>query len=509
MKKLLLSAAIFAGVFSAQAQLAPNSVAPNFTVTAYQTWLSTAGQNGNGTYTLYDYLDQGYTVILDVSATWCGPCWNYHLGGALDDVYINHGPAGYPGVSASTTDDVMVIWVEGDGATADATMLDGSGSIGNWIQPNATLGQIQFPMANPVSATATQINNDYDIAFYPTVYKICPNRIVTELGQASAATIYSSVGSCPAPASASADVAMLSFGGESEICPGEYTPIVTIQNNGTTPLTNATVNVTLNGSTVATGTYTGNLATYGTATVTCSTIASFSGGNLVATVTSTGDNNAANGTVSKTVTVNNNPAQATTNVIKIDVTTDQYASETTWELVNASGTVVASGGPWSNLQAAGQTVRPTVTVTSLLPNQCYKFTIYDSYGDGICCQYGSGAYTVKDANNNVLFSGGSFTDQDGGMLKTGVLSVDELNTIGLNVFPNPATDAVNVVFEANSADYTVSLTDLTGRVVATEMINNANGTQTLTFETANISKGSYIVVISSNGLKTTKNVVVK
>ena len=172
MKKLILSAAILASAFGSQAQLAPGSVAPDFTVTAYQSWLSTAGLNGNGTYNLYDYLDAGYTVILDVSATWCGPCWNYHLGGALDDVYINHGPAGHPGVSANTTDDVMVIWIEGDGATADATMLDGSGAIGNWIEPNATLGQIQFPMANPVSATATQINNDYNIAFYPTVYKI-------------------------------------------------------------------------------------------------------------------------------------------------------------------------------------------------------------------------------------------------------------------------------------------------------------------------------------------------
>jgi hypothetical protein len=509
MKKLLLSAAIFAGVFSAQAQLAPNSVAPNFTVTAYQSWLSTAGQNGNGTYTLYDYLDAGYTVILDVSATWCGPCWNYHLGGALDDVYINHGPAGYPGVAAGTTDDVMVIWIEGDGATADATMLDGSGAIGNWVQPNATLGQIQFPMANPVSATATQINNNYDIAFYPTVYKICPNRIVTELGQASATTIYNSVGSCPAPASEASDASMLSFGGVSEVCPGEYTPVVTIQNNGTTNLTNATVTVTQNGTTVSTGTFTGNLATYATANVTCSTISSFNGGTLIATVSTTGDNNSANGSASKVVSINNNPAQAPTNVIKIDITTDQYGAETTWELTNAAGSVVAQGGPWSNLSAAGQTVRPTVTVTTLQPNQCYNFKIYDSYGDGICCQYGNGAYSVEDANGAVLLSGGTFTSESGGMIKTGVLSLDELNTIALNVFPNPATDEVNVSFEASNADYSISLMDLQGRIVNTQSFSNLSGTQLISIETESVSKGSYIVVVSSNGVKTTKNVVIK
>ena len=506
MKKLLLSAAIFAGVFSAQAQLAPNSVAPNFTVTAYQSWLSTAGQNGNGTYTLYDYLDAGYTVILDVSATWCGPCWNYHLGGALDDVYINHGPAGYPGVSASTTDDVMVIWVEGDGATADATMLDGSGAIGNWIQPNATLGQIQFPMANPVSATATQINNDYDIAFYPTVYKICPNRIVTELGQASATTIYTSVGSCPAPASQSVDVSALSYKGDLVHCEGSYTPKVQIQNMGTSALTSATITVTQGGTTVSTGTYSGNLATYGVATVNCTPIANFTGGALAVTVTTTGDAAAANNAVNANIA---SAVNAASQVVTVDITTDQYASETTWKIKNPSGTVVASGGgSWTDLGAAGTTARPQATA-NLQPNTCYTFEILDSFGDGICCAYGNGVYTVKDATGAILATGGEFADIEVKSFKTGVLSLDELNTIALNVFPNPATDEVNVSFEASNADYSISLMDLQGRIVNTQSFSNLSGTQLISIETESVSKGSYIVVVSSNGVKTTKNVVIK
>lgn len=508
MKKLLLSISLLISALGAQAQLVPGSIAPDFTVSAYQPWLSTAGMNNNGTYNLYDYLDAGYTVILDVSATWCGPCWNYHLTGALEDAYAAHGPSGALGVSANTTDDLMVIWIEGDGATADATMLDGSGTIGNWINPN-NVGQVQFPMANPASASANTINNDFNIGYFPTIYKICPNRVVSEIGQATATEIYASIASCPPPASTPADVACLSFNGVTEICPGDYTPKVTIQNSGTANMTSATVTVQVGGVTVSTGTYTGNLATYGIAQVTCSTISGFTGGTLNITVTTAGDANAANGTINQAITVNNNPATAATNMIKVDITTDRYGAETTWELTSASGAVIASGGPWANLTANGQTIRPTVNVNGLMANQCYKFTIYDSYGDGICCDYGTGSFSVKDVNNTVLLSGGTFTTEESGLIKTGIAGIDETIITLFNVYPNPATDLVNISFEGENTDYSISLMDIQGRVISSREIANASGEQVVSFSTENVAKGSYIVTVTSNGAITTKNVVIK
>lgn len=65
MKKALLTASaavLLSGAVSAQ--LPDNSVCPDFT-----------GTDLNGvSHHLYAYLDSGYTVFLDVSATWCGPC---------------------------------------------------------------------------------------------------------------------------------------------------------------------------------------------------------------------------------------------------------------------------------------------------------------------------------------------------------------------------------------------------------------------------------------------------
>ena len=507
MKKLLLSAFVLASTsFSSNAQLADGSIAQDFTVTAYQSWLSTSGMNNNGTYNLYDYLDAGYTVILDVSATWCGPCWNHHLTGALDDLYINHGPAGQLGVSATTTDDVMVIWLDGDGATADATMLDGSGSIGNWIQPNATLGQIPFPMANPIAATASQINNGYDIAYYPTIYKICPNRVVSEVGQLNASQFYTSVGTCPPPASQSADAAALTFDSDLVVCGGAYTPIVTIQNNGTSAMTAATVTV-LNGATVvSTGSYSGNLSTYGIAQVTCTAIAGFTGGTLTVNVTTSSDASASNGTVSGVVS---NAVQANGAVGTVAIVTDQYGTETTWTIKNASGTTIASGGPYTDLGAAGTTTQPVVNF-NMVSNMCYTFEILDDFGDGISsAQYGLGSYTVKDGTGTTIASGGVFTNDESKAFKSGTLAINEMAIEGLNIYPNPASDVLNVSFEAVNSDYEVTMIDLQGRVVASQNHSSLNGAQTLSIPVSEFAKGSYIVTISTNGISTSQNVIIK
>ena len=87
--------------------------------------------------------------------------------------------------------------------------------------------------------------------------------------------------------------------------------------------------------------------------------------------------------------------------LTLSITLDNLPGETTWELRTDAGDLVQAGGPYNT---------PGATVVEQLCSDadCYEFEIFDSFGDGICCGFGNGSYTLTDAGGNVLASGGEF-----------------------------------------------------------------------------------------------------
>ncbi|MFT4532977.1 MAG: hypothetical protein ACJA1A_001042 [Saprospiraceae bacterium] len=90
------------------------------------------------------------------------------------------------------------------------------------------------------------------------------------------------------------------------------------------------------------------------------------------------------------------------NDVAITINFDNYPEETAWTLTNSGGSTVASGGTYGS-QADGS----TLILDECLVDGCYDFTITDTYGDGICCAYGNGSYSVT-SGGATLASGGSF-----------------------------------------------------------------------------------------------------
>ena len=82
--------------------------------------------------------------------------------------------------------------------------------------------------------------------------------------------------------------------------------------------------------------------------------------------------------------------------------TDNYGGETSWEL-SLDNNTVANGSGYSSNQS--------YTEMFCLADGDYQFTLYDAYGDGICCAYGNGSYQLS-ADSNIVASGGQFGTEE-------------------------------------------------------------------------------------------------
>ena len=294
-----------------------------------------------------------------------------------------------------------------------------------------------------------------------------------------------------------------------DYCVDNFIPEIILRNFGTNNLTSVTINYDLDGGANNVYNWSGNLAPGATENVILPSMTTTAGAHVFNATTTLPNGNADSDTGNDAKLSNYNATIGGIDIL-IEINTDCWGSEVTWDIKDGAATV-ASGGPYSDQSPNGEYISTTMCIAE----GCYDFTIYDSYGDGM---YGTqwscsvdGNYTITQVNNSAVLATLIAANADYGNSETQNFCVsnsgiNELNTGDFSIYPNPSLGAVNVQLGNLTAEkHIVSVVDLSGR----EIYSNEETSNAFTINLNDASNGTYLVHITSNGVKLTKRIVLK
>lgn len=500
---LLFAGMLFFAPAKAHAQLPSGSIAPDFTA-----------KDINGQYwNLYALLNQNKIVILEISATWCPPCWAYHNTHTMQTLWELHGPQG--------DDRLRVLYVEGDPATNLNCLYGAPGC------NNSTMGNYVSGTTYPIFDDAA-IADLYEITYFPSIFIICPNKRLKTVGQLNHEDMWEQALECPV-ALGQHNAGIFEYSNSTplhEICDTLHTyPHFQLTNLGASPLTQAEIQLLWNDSVMQTIPWTGNLPLYGEAPVIYNSLPLHVPGKIRANI-------AAINYGATDADLSNNSKESSfilapefnSNTLLLRLRTDAFGHETYWELRDETGAVLEKGGNLKVGPNGGGSLESDpgdpgaygsnalIRDTLHLPGPgCYSFHIVDAYGDGICCDYGTGYYRLSPLSDptNIVLSGGAFRayEHRGFGTDENVVGVSDNNIqqAELHIFPNPSDDLLHVYFSMEDGKaYTCNIYNMLGQLLESQ----SSAAQNIEINTANWPAGVYFVEMISGAARISKRFMV-
>lgn len=243
------------------------------------------------------------------------------------------------------------------------------------------------------------------------------------------------------------DVAVTAYLGETAICGGEETPVtVQLTNMGSDAfLAGAALGMTVvmevDGQTVLSSDWSGELGTYQTAEFTLGTYA-FEADTEFTVRALAADENANNDAMPVEVSV----SETATSQWLITLLTDSWGGETGWEVRNSFGLIVAVALPGSYESETLYEIPLELTGTG-----CFTFTLIDEYGDGMnggSWGGSNGSCTVQSLDDtgspmNTFFDyDGTYVFEELSTLVsiTQTSGVSSAAAASVKAFPNPVDD---------------------------------------------------------------------
>jgi len=219
---------------------------------------------------------------------------------------------------------------------------------------------------------------------------------------------------------------------------------------------------------------------------------------------------------------------------------DASPQQTTWEILDVDGNVVATGGAYNPGDVS-------TTEGVCLPDGCYDLVVYDSANDGMCPRRTStvltginiatlglggvfngiprmmcGNYTLTDALGNTLASGGgrfgaSETNTfcvTGGMTPlqqdddTYQRTTNDIST-NINIYPNPAHDQITIEHNIQTENnIQISIMDVNGRMIKEHLIINVNDA-IISLNVSDLASGVYFAQMLFDDIVVTEKFVVR
>lgn len=434
------------------------------------------------------WLDDDKTVILDVFATWCGPCWSFHQSKYLEELYAEHGPEG--------DNTIRILAIEGDSRTTAADVVGtGNNTLGNWTEG------VLYNMIDDDSHNGT-----LNIAYYPTLYIIRPDGTIIEMGDFRGNDDVWNRILFPVEK----DAIMIGSVESATFCDtynyGQSVPVV---NLGSTTIEEGVFEVKVGDDVQE---------------VSVSDLGVFETANIVvpptvldATTEISISQISLDGVASEAEPIAGTVYSPVTNdqVIKLLITTDAYPGEFSWTLTTEFGDELASDSYQAGTGTAGQggpDANKTFEYEVWIGNtdvECLSVNLSDSYGDGI--PYGGG--------NGTPLPGVVVETSDGTVIKPWILSdavwassqrisiAAELSPSNTNledvitkfdVYPNPTSGIINLDINTQE-DFQIEINDFLGKKVL-----SATSTER-TLDVTSLTAGTYLISLrTAEGVMTKK-----
>ena len=201
------------------------------------------------------------------------------------------------------------------------------------------------------------------------------------------------------------------------------------------------------------------------------------------------DQNTQNNAATKSFGIGGSDNEFITQQVTLELYTDDYAEETSWEFREIGGTVLYSGS--YNESNDNTTFIETFDVA---PDNCYEFEIFDSYGDGICCEFGEGFYTLTTDSADVIFNGSEFSGSEITEISIGEeLSTGDAFTDSYSLYPNPASNQITLSIKNKKDIFSYRIYNTLGQLMQGGILQENKETITVSQYTS----GVYFIVLNN------------